>query len=36
VSLSFPDWKDGHVTPTTGEVAVTNPVRPATEGGTKE
>jgi hypothetical protein len=36
VSLSFPDWKDGQVAPAAGEVAVTNPVRPASEGGTKE
>ena len=36
VRLSFADWKDGRVAPTTGEVAVTNPVRPAGGGGTKE
>jgi hypothetical protein len=36
VSLTFPDWKDGQVAPATGEVEVTNPVRPAGGGGTKE
>ena len=36
VRLSFADWKDGKVAPATGEVAVTNPVRPTGGGGTKE
>jgi hypothetical protein len=36
VTLSFPAWKDGAVTPVSGEVEVTNPVKPTAGGGTKE
>jgi len=36
VTLSFPGWKDGAVTPVTGEVEVTNPVKPPAGDGTKD
>jgi len=36
VTLSYPGWKDGRVTPVTGEVEITDPVKPAARDGTKE
>jgi hypothetical protein len=36
VNLFFPDWKDGQVAPTSGEVTVTNPEKSTASGGKKE